>query len=49
LNPERGAINTFIAKTYPPFDDMLKIIVTPKADAITDACVITSYDEFSKC
>lgn len=48
-NLERGAVNTFIAKTYPPFDDMLKIIVTPKADAIADACVISSYDEFSIC
>ena len=35
---DRGDVNKMIKATYPPFKDMLRIIVTPDRDAIKDAC-----------
>jgi len=46
---DRGAVNTFIAQSFPPFDAMLKIVVTPDPDAIAGDCVITSFDGLRSC
>ncbi|MCR9137787.1 MAG: insulinase family protein [Alphaproteobacteria bacterium] len=46
---ERTAVNDTIMANYPPFDEMLTIVITPDATAIADACVITAVDEWRKC
>jgi zinc protease len=37
---KRSEVNQSIKQAFPEFDSMLKIIVTPDAEAITGACVI---------
>lgn len=46
---ERTAVNATIAAAYPPYDEMLTIVVTPDADTIPDACVITAIDDWRRC
>ena len=48
-NLERGKVNSFIAKTFAPFEELLKIVVTPDADAVNGDCVITAYKEWRTC
>lgn len=46
---ERMAVNDTIRAAYPPYEQLLKIVVTPDADAIPDACVITAIDDWQQC
>ena len=46
---KRADVNAAIKNTFPEFDSMLKIIVTPDANAIKDACVITAIDQWENC
>lgn len=46
---ERTTVNDTIRATYPPFDALLTIVITPDADAIADACVITAIEEWRQC
>ena len=48
-NLERSAVNALLKEQLPAFDSLLKIIVTPDADAIDGACVITSIDDWAQC
>ncbi len=45
----RADVNETIKSTFPEFDSMLKIIVTPDANAIEGACVITAIDQWTSC
>ncbi|MDD9910539.1 MAG: pitrilysin family protein [Ahrensia sp.] len=45
----RSDVNAFIAENFPPFDDMLKVIVSPDVNAIEGACVITKIEQVSGC
>jgi len=45
----RSNVNQTIQRGFPEFDSMLKIIVTPDASAITDACIITEIDQWESC
>jgi len=46
---KRSDVNKVIKAEFPEFDNMLKIIVTPDADAVSDACVITSLEQWTEC
>jgi len=46
---KRSDVNLFIEEAFPEFDSMLKIIVTPDAEAISGACVITEIDQWESC
>ncbi len=46
---DRLAVNRIIRDTYPPYDDLLKIIVTPDANAIKGACVIAAIEDWHRC
>jgi len=46
---KRGPGNQVIKNAFPEFDSMLKIIVTPNADAIAGACVITEIEQWVNC
>lgn len=46
---KRGGVNQTIKDSFPQFDSMLKIIVTPDANAIDGACVITSIADWESC
>lgn len=48
-NLEHSKVNSFIKQAFPPFEEMLKIIVTPDAYAIKEVCVITSYEQAKTC
>ncbi|MFK8076716.1 MAG: M16 family metallopeptidase [Granulosicoccus sp.] len=45
----RADVNKTIMSTFPEFDSMLKIIVTPDENAIEGACVITAIDQWESC
>ena len=46
---KRAEVNQIIKDSFPEFDSLLKIIVTPDANAIEGACVISAIDEWNKC
>jgi zinc protease len=46
---KRSEVNQSIKQAFPEFDSMLKIIVTPDADAIAGACVITEIEQWENC
>lgn len=45
----RGDANAVIAKHFPNFDQMLKVVVSPDANAIKADCVISDFSEAAKC
>lgn len=45
----RSDLNKLITDTYPDFDKMLKIIVTPDANVVKNACVITAIEQWRTC
>jgi len=46
---KRSDVNRSIEEAFPAYDSMLKIIVTPDAEAISGACVITEIDQWQSC
>lgn len=46
---DRTEVNAMIAETFPEYSAMLKIIVTPDAEIVEGACVITQIDQVQKC
>lgn len=46
---KRAKVNELIEQTLPEFDSMLKILVSPDANAISDACVITDIAQWVNC
>ena len=45
----RGELNRYIAKSLPPVDELLTVIVTPNADAVTSDCLVTSPQRAETC
>jgi len=45
----RGEVNTAIKKHFPEFSQMIKVIVTPDAEAIEADCVITDFRQADQC
>ncbi|MBX2886905.1 MAG: insulinase family protein [Granulosicoccus sp.] len=45
----RAEVNRVIREAFPVFDSLLKIVVTPDANAIEEACVITDIDDWASC
>ena len=45
----RGAVNEVIARDFPPFSEMVKIIVSPDRDAVEADCIISDYSEAGQC
>ena len=48
-NLARGAVNQVIQDDFPPFSDMVKIIVSPVQDSISADCVISDFSEAAEC
>lgn len=48
-NLSRGSVNKVIAQDFPPFTEMVKIIVTPDLNAISADCTIRDFSEAAKC
>lgn len=46
---ERTAVNDTIKAAYPPYDDLLTIVVTPNPGAIPGACMITAINDWRRC
>lgn len=46
---DNDAVNATISTTYPRYEDLLTLIVTPDADAVEGACVITAIAEWRNC
>lgn len=46
---KRSEVNLSIKQAFPEFDSMLTIIVTPDANAIASACVITEIEQWKNC
>jgi len=46
---KRTDVNSTIKQAFPEYDSMLKIIVTPDAEAIANACVITEFEQWEEC
>ncbi len=46
---KRGSTNTLIKESFPAYDTLLKLIVSPDAEAIEGACVITKLEEVESC
>ncbi len=46
---DRDTVNAEIRRTFPHFDAFLTIVVTPDADALEGACVITAIEEWTRC
>lgn len=46
---ERSTVNNTIRAAYPPYDELLTIVVTPDANAIPGACVITGIADWPHC
>lgn len=46
---KRSSVNAVISDSLPEFESMLKLIVTPDASAIKDACVITEIEQWQNC
>lgn len=45
----RGSVNEVVARDFPPFSDMAKIIVSPERDAVAADCVISDFSEAAQC
>ena len=45
----RGAVNQVIARDFPPFSEMVKVIVSPDRDAIVADCIIGDFAEAAQC
>lgn len=46
---KRKNTNTVIAESFPAYDQMLKLIVSPDKNAVEGACVITEIAEYLSC
>ena len=46
---KRGVVNQVVEESLPEFGALLKIIVTPDANAIEGACVITEFEQWTDC
>ena len=46
---DRDAVNAVVQATYPAFDELLTLIVTPDADAVENACVIEAIADWPNC
>ncbi len=46
---DRVAVNETLAELYPPFVDLLTIVVTPDASDFEDACVVTTISDWRQC
>jgi predicted Zn-dependent peptidase len=46
---DRSKVNATIKQAYPPYDKLLKIVVTPDANVIEGACVITAIADWRRC
>jgi len=45
----RADTNSLISETFPDYADLLKIIISPDAEAVEGACVISKMEEVQKC
>ena len=45
----RDELNRYIAEKLPPVDELLTVIVTPNADAVTSDCAISSAQRAESC
>ena len=45
----RESVNEQIATHFPAFDEMLTVVVTPEADVLAGACVVTDIDAWADC
>ncbi len=45
----RKTVNNIIRESLPVFDSLLRIVVSPDSDAIADACVIETIDDWQTC
>ena len=45
----RGDTNKLIGESFPEFDQLLKVVVSPDDKALEGACVISSLDEVADC
>lgn len=48
-NLSRSSVNDVIARDFPPFSEMVKVIVSPERDAIAADCVINDFSEAAQC
>ena len=46
---DRSSVNKLISDTFPKFENMVKLIVSPDADAVDGACVITKIEQARGC
>lgn len=46
---EREALNKFIAEKFPAPEDLVTVVVTPRADGLGATCIIRSLDEAGRC
>ncbi|MCE8509724.1 insulinase family protein [Ruegeria pomeroyi] len=45
----RSPVNAVIAQDFPPFSEMVKIIVSPERDAVVADCVISDFSDAAQC
>ena len=45
----RGSVNEVIARDFPPFSEMVRVIVSPERDAVAADCVISDFSEAALC
>lgn len=46
---DRDDVNSLIADSFPAYEDILKLIVSPNEKAVEGACVITKIEEAKSC
>ena len=46
---DREQVNAEIRQTFPLLEEFLNVVVTPDADAMDGACVITEIEEWKQC
>ncbi|WP_165759879.1 M16 family metallopeptidase [Falsiruegeria litorea] len=45
----RGSVNQAIQDEFPPFSQMVKIVVSPDRDAVVADCIIADFSEADRC
>jgi hypothetical protein len=45
----RSDVNALISHHFPDFDQMLKVIVSPDANAVEADCIISDFTEAASC
>jgi zinc protease len=46
---DRDGVNAAIKESFPAFDDMLRIVVSPDRDIVAADCIINDFREFDSC